>query len=97
MRKLGFGERWLDMIWRERWLIWQLISNCWYAILINGESCGFFKSNRGLRQGDHLSPFLFIIATEVFNRVLNKLHEKYTGLRYKYIKDGLKYFTFILC
>src|SRR5438270_10288121 len=63
LRKFGFNERTINMIWR-------LISNCWYSVLINGKSCGFFTSNRGVRQGDPLSPLLYIIASEAISRGL---------------------------
>ncbi|VFQ79404.1 unnamed protein product [Cuscuta campestris] len=41
------------------------------SILINGSPTGFFKIKRGVKQGDPLSPLLFILANEVFSRMLH--------------------------
>ncbi|XP_071906091.1 uncharacterized protein [Coffea arabica] len=68
LRRFGFGEQWIDRVWR-------LVSNIWFSVLVNGASVGFFKSTRGIRQGDPLSPGLFIIGAEVMSRSLNKLLE----------------------
>nr|XP_027067586.1 uncharacterized protein LOC113693216 [Coffea arabica] len=57
LRRFGFGKRFIDMVWR-------LISNVWFSVLVNGAPFGFFKSSRGLCQGDPLSPALFIIGSE---------------------------------
>ena len=52
------------------------ISTVKYSILINGSPTDFFSSQRGLRQGDPLSPFLFIIAMEGLNDMLKIAQEK---------------------
>lgn len=66
LRKIRFGERFIDMIF-------SLLNNNWYSLLINRWPKGFFKSLRGLKQGDSLSPTLFIIAAKVVSSSLNKL------------------------
>ncbi|XP_075095058.1 uncharacterized protein LOC142173378 [Nicotiana tabacum] len=73
MRKFDFSEAWIDIIWR-------LVSDVWYSIMINGSRKGLFTSSQGLKQGDPLSPSLFIIGAEVLSRSLNKLatHNNFT-------------------
>ncbi|WRX25598.1 Reverse transcriptase domain - like 10 [Theobroma cacao] len=75
LEQLGFNSQWIFMIRR-------CISNCWFSLLINGGAVGYFKSERGLRQGDSISPLLFILATEYLSRGLNALFAQYPSLHY---------------
>lgn len=67
--KIGFNQRWVN-------LILDCISSVNFLILINGEARGSFAPTRGLRQGDPLSPYLFLLITEGLSSLLQEANER---------------------
>lgn len=65
MRYLGFSEDWIR-------IMMECVKSVQYQILINGTPYGEIKLTRGLRQGDSLSPYLFVICTKMLVRMLQK-------------------------
>ncbi len=65
MRRLGFAETWITSIM-------QCITFVSYSVVVNGVPNGLIYPSRGLRQGDPLSPYLFLLCGE---RLLALLHQ----------------------
>jgi hypothetical protein len=74
LRRCGFGQKWCS------WIAC-CISSASFSVLINGSPAGFFNSSKGVRQGDPLSPFLFVIVMEAFSRMTKALvdHRRFSG------------------
>lgn len=48
------------------------ITTASFSVQVNSELAGFFRSQRGLRQGCSLSPYLFVICMNVLSKLLDK-------------------------
>lgn len=66
MEKMGFCEKWVS-------LMMYCIRTVSYSILVNGEPNGDIRPSRGIRQGDPLSPYLFLLCSGGLNRLIQKV------------------------
>ena len=65
MKKLGFHPRWRN-------LMMQCVSTVTYSIRINVKPKGHISPTRGLRQGDPLSPYLFLLCAKGLSALIKK-------------------------
>lgn len=74
--KLGFHRRWVS------WIM-LCVRSVSYSVLLNGQSYGHFTLKRGIRQGDPLSLFFFILCTEALVHTMSKAEQEgvLTGMK----------------
>ena len=65
MVRMGFARRWIN-------LMMMCVRTTSYSVLFNGEPKGYIKPSRGIRQGDPLSPYLFLLCAEGLSALLQK-------------------------
>jgi hypothetical protein len=86
----GFDQRWVT------WIM-NLTSSAFFSLLINGVPSKPFSPSRGIRQGDPLSPFLFIIMAEGLSRSIHAAIESklLTGLPLHGISPPISHSQFV--
>jgi len=84
--KLDFAKAFDTVIWDslqtimrargfpDRWCAWinSLLSSSRTAVLVNGTPGPWFTCRKGLRQGDPLSPYLFLLVADVLQQMIQK-------------------------
>ncbi|XP_062028441.1 uncharacterized protein LOC133744326 [Rosa rugosa] len=88
MLKMGFAAQWVD-------LIMFCLSTVRYSFLINGIPRGFVTPYRGLRQGDPISPYLFLLCAEGLSTLISHsvANGQWQGLR---VCDGAHVISHLL-
>ncbi|XP_020153536.1 uncharacterized protein [Aegilops tauschii subsp. strangulata] len=68
MLKLGFTAKWVD-------IVMGLVTTVGFSVLFNGKKLRQFNPSRGIRQGDPISPYLFLLATKGLSCLLKSKNE----------------------
>ncbi|XP_022041105.1 uncharacterized mitochondrial protein AtMg01250-like [Helianthus annuus] len=69
MSQMGFPELWCS------WM-WGILNSARSSVLVNGSPTFEFKCEKGMRQGDPISPFIFLIVMEALSFLLDKAKEE---------------------
>ncbi|KAE8682600.1 hypothetical protein F3Y22_tig00111238pilonHSYRG00276 [Hibiscus syriacus] len=90
--RLGFDPAWVAVA-----LVMSCVTTVSYSIRINGSLTEFFQSSRGLRQGDPLSPFLFVICTQGLSLLLHhkKLVAHIQGVKISHQGPSITHLLFV--
>ncbi|XP_038997432.1 uncharacterized protein LOC120122379 [Hibiscus syriacus] len=89
LHALGFPDKFISWIWA-------CFTNPRYSIVLNGSLVGYFIGARGVRQGDPISLYIFILAMNVLSNLLNvaALNGVF-GYHPKCKRIGLTYLCFV--
>ncbi|XP_058742235.1 uncharacterized protein LOC131614691 [Vicia villosa] len=82
LKEMGFGDKWL------RWMD-ESVFKSFMSILVNGSPTKDFEVHKGLRQGDPLSPFLFVLVMEGLTALVRKSVELGDFKPIKYGEGGV--------
>lgn len=81
MIQMGFSKEWVKVIMR-------CVCSVKFSVRLNGDTSSSFTPSRGLRQGDPLSPYLFLFCVEGFSTLLKKAQEEQRIKGVEFRRDG---------
>ncbi|XP_020262425.1 probable tocopherol O-methyltransferase, chloroplastic [Asparagus officinalis] len=64
LKARGFSNTWCS------WIL-NILSSAKSVVLVNGSPSAFFQCHRGLKQGDPLSPLLFLLIVDVLTKMIS--------------------------
>ncbi|KAL0291138.1 UNVERIFIED_CONTAM: Retrovirus-related Pol polyprotein from type-2 retrotransposable element R2DM [Sesamum radiatum] len=78
----------------ERFIMWivECVTTPSFSVCLNGAPHGFFKGARGLRQGDPMSPFLFVLVMETLTLLIQQLIEQNGAFSYHWKCEAIRLF-----
>jgi retron-type reverse transcriptase len=68
MQRFGFDDNWI------KWTT-SILESATTSVLLNGVPGKSINCRRGVRQGDPMSPLLFVMAAELLQCIINKAHQ----------------------
>lgn len=74
--RFGFDTGWIN------WVM-ECVRSVTFVVFVNEKPSADFRPGRGLRRGDSISSYLFILSAEIFSHLLRKAEERETlkGIR----------------
>ncbi|XP_019094825.1 PREDICTED: uncharacterized protein LOC104757764 isoform X6 [Camelina sativa] len=65
MKQMGFSEVWCNWIMK-------CITTVSYSVLLNGKPTGLIYPSRGIRQGDPILPYIYLLCTEALSAMIQE-------------------------
>lgn len=62
---MGFCSKWVDKVMT-------CVESASLSVKFNGDPLPYFQPSRGIRQGDHISPYLFILMANTLSTLMKK-------------------------
>ena len=89
LQALGFHQKWIQ------WIM-VCVTTVTYSVLINDRPHGYIVPQRGLLQGDPISPSLFVLCTEALIHLLNKSSAQHhiSGIQFAVTGPSLHHMLF---